>query len=233
MKKLLISALLVLVVGFVVAQDQQKNTSENKFGEFGENFKMGLGLFSDIWVNMPEDLETSWFNRGFSVNGMYNFQLGESSIHFGVGAELSSHNLYMKNTLNLTPATGEYKFSKIPSGRAYDYSKVNVTYVDVPFELRIISKIGIHVNPGFKVGYLISNGTKYKGTEVLEDYNAITVTQKVKNLPYFNSYRYGPTLRIGYKWINLTAYYQLSTLFEKGHGSSMAPVSVGIAVIPF
>ncbi len=235
MKKLIMSALLVFVVGFTFAQNQEETTSASKFGKFGENFKLGVGLFTDIWMNTPDGFEDQWYNRGVDVTGMYNHQLGQSNFHLGIGASLGMHNLYLNNSsLEIDESTGAYMFEEFEGERNYNTSKVNMTYVDVPVELRYKTDFGLHINPGFKVGYLINNSTKYKGTQVLDGYPDVTAINKQKNLPFFSEFRYGPTMRIGYKWINLTAYYQVSELFEKGYGpSSMAPLSLGISIMPF
>jgi len=52
----------------------------------------------------------------------------------------------------------------------------------------------------------------------------------IKNL---ESFTYGPTLRIGYKWFNVYGYYMISQIFTKNQGPDMYPISVGFVLMPF
>jgi len=51
----------------------------------------------------------------------------------------------------------------------------------------------------------------------------------IKNL---EQWTYGPTLRIGYRWFNVTASYMLSPVFTS-KGPQMYPISVGFVLMPF
>ena len=59
------------------------------------------------------------------------------------------------------------------------------------------------------------------------------VTQKTTDVRNLESIRFGPTLRIGYDWFNISAYYSLSKFFVKDKGPEMYPISVGITFTPF
>ncbi len=85
---------------------------------------------------------------------------------------------------------------------------------------------------GFKFGFLVRGHTKYKGDDYIDGTTQEVIIKK-KKLAFMEKNRYGFTGRIGYKWLNLWGYYQLSTLFEKGKGPEMYPISVGITIIPF
>lgn len=74
--------------------------------------------------------------------------------------------------------------------------------------------------------------SKYKGDDYLSANNDLVIYKK-KKINYLEKNRYGFTGRIGYKWLNLWGYYQLSTLFQKTKGPEMYPISIGITIIPF
>ncbi|MCK5337688.1 MAG: hypothetical protein KAJ50_02710, partial [Bacteroidales bacterium] len=61
----------------------------------------------------------------------------------------------------------------------------------------------------------------------------VNVKVKSKDVKQVETWRYGPTFRIGYKWFNLTVYYQLSKVFKVDKGPQLYPISIGLAVIPF
>lgn len=77
--------------------------------------------------------------------------------------------------------------------------------------------------------------TKYVGDEYQADLQPETsqVRIKYRNVKNLDRFAYGPTLRIGYKWFNLFGYYQLSTIFQKGKGPDIYPITVGFMIRPF
>ncbi|MFW5974790.1 MAG: hypothetical protein ACOCQ6_01140, partial [Bacteroidota bacterium] len=72
----------------------------------------------------------------------------------------------------------------------------------------------------------------YKGDN-FESAQGEKIKIKEKDLDNTNSLRYGPTIRLGYKWIDLFAYYSLTPAFEENKGPEMYPVSIGISVVKF
>lgn len=201
-----------------------------------KKISVGIGEFTDIWMNMPEGIKTRTINQGFTILGTYNLPFGKSNFSFAIGLELTVHNMYGKFFVN--SETDSTVFKKIPDSVLYKKSKMKVTYLEIPIEFRFKSKSKVTVALGFKGGILIESGTKYVGDGVLSTYN-YTVTQSektkiklsgIKNLEQFS---YGPTFRIGYSWINVNASYMLSTIFKKGKGPEMYPLSVGIILMPF
>lgn len=122
--------------------------------------------------------------------------------------------------------------AKTPGGKDIDYkkSKISLTYVDVPLELRFKTASGFRVSAGFKVGYLINAHTKYKGDD-LDDGSKTKI--KVSRLPNLQTWRFGPSFQIGYKWVNLMGFYSISTIFQENQGPAIYPVSLGLSLRPF
>jgi hypothetical protein len=221
MKKALLGIMLLALSSLMVNAQEESS----KYGKIGENLKFGFEFISDYWLDTPEDLDLTFINRGFNTNLTYNRQLGKSPVSLGFGAGISSSNLYCKNSvLEADSETGVWSFNKIGEDENLDLSKVNLTYLDIPLELRYRFDFGLHINAGFKFGYLISTTNK------IDDG---TTKVKYKDLANFEEWRYGPTFRLGYKWINLTAYYQLNDVFVKDMGPAMTPLTFGIAIIPY
>ena len=120
------------------------------------------------------------------------------------------------------------------------YIFVYLAYIEVPLEFRIKTEKQFRIAFGFKFGFLMNAHQKYKGNRFdfnTEDGTATTdevnVKEKQQDIKQVENWRYGPTFRIGYKWFNVTVYYQLSKVFKVDKGPAIYPISVGIAVIPF
>jgi hypothetical protein len=201
-------------------------------------FNIGVGVFTDIWQGQPDNMNTRTINQGAQVFGMYTYRVNESSFYLAGGLGMGMHNLY-SNTYIQDIKADTIVFSNIPDGVSYKKSKISLTYIDLPIEFRIKTNKGFRIALGFKVGYLINSHTKYKGQRFLvtDDDETISdgvnVTDKERDISKMELWRYGPTFRVGYKWFNVTAYYQLSKLFIPGKGPQLYPISIGVAVIPF
>ncbi len=203
-----------------------------------KRISIGVGLYTDIWMNMPEGTKARAINQGFNVFGTYNIPFGKSNMSFAIGLGLSAHNLYGNFLIDTTKNTTTVGFKKIPDGVNYKKSKLNVDYLELPLELRFKSKSKVTVAAGFKLGFLIGSFAKYVGDGNVNTYfYSLGSKEKtrikllgVKNLDQF---AYGPTFRIGFRWINVNAYYQLSSIFTKGKGPETYPISVGFVLMPF
>ncbi len=199
-----------------------------------KNFSFGFDFFSDIWQNVPESLELSTINRGVSLSGMYNYQFGKSNFSFAIGLGFTSHNMYTNSFVVTDTTEGKTYFKPINdslSNIEYKKSKVSVSYLEIPVEFRLKTTKKFRLALGFKLGYLIDKHYKYKGDDFQGGEGE--AIYKHNNIDYLEKYRYGPTFRIGYKFINLMAYYQISKLFKPDQGPDMYPISVGITIMPY
>lgn len=192
-----------------------------------KKISVGFELFTDLWLDSPADMKVRGINQGFSMFATYNFPLGETTHTFSLGTGLRSHNLYSNSTIADIYAD-EIEFTKIEHD--YDRSKLNVTYLDFPAEFRLRFQNSWKVGIGFKLGILMDSKTKYIGK--VED-GGPTVRMKLKKVNHMEQYTYGPTLRIGYKMINLFAYYQIPSIFQTDLGPEMAPFSIGLSFSSF
>lgn len=198
--------------------------------ETKRKFTFGLDVFSDIWQDKPNTLEDKTINPGVNIFGSYNYMVGESNVSFSPGIGLSVHNLLTDSWLRVNNDSAY--FEPIPDTLSYKKYKMTATYFDIPIELRFKSKSEFRVAVGFKFGFLLKAHTKYKGENYIEGTNDEVII-KTSKFNFVEKNHYGFTGRIGYKWLNVYCYYQLSTLFEKGNGPEMYPVSIGITAIPF
>lgn len=207
--------------------------------EAKKKISIGIGLFNDIWRDKPSDIKIRNINQGFNIFAMYNTPFGKSNFGFSIGLGVSAHNMYGKFVVDRID--GNTVFKPIPSSVSFKRSKVTLTYLELPVEFNYKSKSKISAGLGFKVGMLAGSNTKYVGTAdslvSTHQYTIHTTGEKIRfrtwGIKNLEQFVYGPTVRIGYRWINLTGYYMLSTIFNKTHGPGLYPISVGIVVMPF
>jgi hypothetical protein len=231
MRGAVILAILVAVLGFTFSGISQVVNEKTK-----KKISIGVGLYTDIMMDVPAGIKAWAINRGATIFGTYNVPFGKSDYSFAIGLGISSHNIFGNFIVNST-ADSTWLF-KIPDSISYKRSKITLVYAEIPLEFRFKSKSKVSVGIGFKAGLLVGSFTKYIGDGGFETENYTlkdTGKQRVKfwGIKNLEQFTYGPTLRIGYKWANLTGYYMLSHLFTKNRGPEMYPISVGFVLMPF
>ena len=231
MKRILLSIVGIFIIGSVFSQVVSESTIRK--------FNIGVGISADIWGGLPSDMKARTINQGAQVFGLYNYRVKESSIYLAGGIGIGMHNLYSDNIIDDVKADS-IVFTKISDDISYKKSKLSLAYIEIPLEFRIKTKKEFRIAFGFKFGYLVNSHVKYKGnriTAINEDgtmeTDEVNVKVKSKDVSQVESWRYGPTFRIGYKWFNVTVYYQISKVFKVDKGPQLYPISIGIAVIPF
>ncbi len=224
---LLIICLLILIP--VTGSSQIINEATKK------KLGIGIGLMTDIWMNMPEGVKTRTINQGFQIFATYNVFFGKSNFGFGIGAGFSAQNMY-GNFLVVSQPDSIY-LHPIHDSLDYRRSKITFPYLWLPVEFRFVSKSKVAVALGFRVGYMLPAHTKYVGEDYIGNnnvhYTADQLRMKLRGVQNLEKFAYGPTLRIGYKWFHLYGYYSLSTVFTKGKGPEIYPISVGFLLRPF
>jgi len=200
---------------------------------------VGADFYSDIWqyrvdgTFLPAGFRARTINQGANVFIMYNLQMGKSLHSFSVGLGIRSVNMYTNSRVEdikgdsivftLIPDIGVNKVD-------YKRTKINMTYLEIPVEFKFRWKSGFKFGVGFKGGYLIDSKEKYVGMR-----SATGPWEKVKqkDINYLQDFAFGATLRVGYKFISLFGYYQITEVFEVNRGPELYPISVGITITPF
>jgi len=238
MKKLFILSLLLIITA---ASFAQKPSAE----AIRKRFSLSTTLFNDFWMKVPDSISPRKINQGVDVYVTYNFPMDRAGhMFFFVGAGIGAHNFYSQALLgtgkynvynkqlpDATANPNESYFYNAPAGISIKKSKLSITYVDIPFGFQYKATNKVHATLGFKVGWALNDHTKYKGTDL--EGSGRTVKTKSASLPNIQSMHYGPFATVGYKWIGLTACYQISSVFQKDLGPQIYPISVGITLRPF
>ncbi len=208
----------------------QKQTGD----QFLKKFSSGVDVINDVVMDVPDGIKFRTINPGVNVYGLYAYPIGKSNFAFAIGAGLGMHNLHSNGILSDT--SGVSFFTKFPekdaNGQKIDYkkNKISLTYLDIPAELRFKSKSGIRFAVGVKVGLLINAHTKFKGDDPAD---GKSMKIKESSLPNFETWRFGPTMQLGYKWVNLTGFYSVTKVFKANEGPQIYPISIGISLRPY
>ncbi len=201
-----------------------------KPGEF-RKVSLGFDFFNDIWLKVPEGLDTKAFNRGVNVNLLINNHIGDSRFDFSFGGAVGVHNLYTDSWIT-APGDSSF-FVKIPDSLNSTKYKITLAYFDFPLEIRYRAKGNFRAYAGIKFGFLIDHHSKYKGLDPNPNGPDYNVTIKRDDVRFVNFWRYQAYARIGYKQFNLYGAISLDQIFKTSQGPEMYPVSVGISIMPF
>ncbi|UBM62881.1 PorT family protein [Candidatus Sulfidibacterium hydrothermale] len=227
MKRLpLILALIVLFSGIQYVQAQSSLTESAM-----KKVTIGLDIFTDVWVNAPTNVDIRAINPSANTYLTYNFVVGNSkNLTFGIGVGVGNHNMYSNDGVIENIKADTIRYVPVDSDVDMKRSKLSVTYLEFPMELRFKSPKGFKISLGFKLGYLIDSKEKYVGNTTA--YESTQVIKR-KRISQVNTFSYSPTFRLGYKSFNLFFSYSLGTVFRVDHGPQLHPMSIGITLTPF
>jgi hypothetical protein len=231
MKNIFMISLLLVLAATTFAQKPSAEAIRKRFS-------LGVTINNDFWQKVPSSVDTRIINQGADVYATYNFPMDRNNhMFFFAGAGIGCHNFYYKSNLTLN-TDNVTEFTAFPAKvNGHDITvkknKLALTYFDIPFGFTYKASNKIHGTLGFKVGWGLNNHTKYKGTDYSDETAGRTVRLKSAALPNMQSIHYGPYATIGYKWFGLTAYYQVTSIFQKDLGPQIYPISVGITLRPF
>ncbi len=223
MKKIIFSLLFLLPL-FVFPQEKSKVIGETTI----RRVSVGAEIYQDFWMNWPQGMNVRAINQGAGTFITYNVPIGKSPLSFALGAGIGWHNLYSNMTINNIKAD-TITFSRIPDTIDYRKSKLGLTYLDFPLELRYVAKNKVRFSVGVKLGYLLDAKTKFKGDDIYGN----EYTSKFKQVNNADRFRFGPVVRFGYNWFQIMGYYSVTKIFDKNFGPDMYPISVGVTFMPF
>lgn len=230
MKRHILLFTLISILAF--SANAQKPTAESIRKRLG----LGFGVFNDIWLNVPNDISPRKINQGADVFLNYAFPMDKKGhLSFFTGAGLGMHNFYHQALLGVTDGGVSYFYNALASVNnnkiTVKKSKLSITYFDIPFGFQYKASNKMHGTLGFKVGWSVNDHTKYKGSDLSG--NGLLSKEKTLNLRNIQNIHYGPYAVIGYKWVGLSAFYQISSVFEKDFGPQISPVSIGLVFKTF
>jgi hypothetical protein len=234
-KPLVLFALAICLSFFSFGQDTKADNGNKIIIKPSRDFVM-LNLTYDGWANVPDDVQVGGIGRGISLSLCYDFPIAKSHFSFAAGLGLNSNNIYFKDQVAImNTAADAIRFQNVDTidgDNYYKRSKLNTTYLEAPFELRFFANKenrnrGFKAALGMHVGLLVGAHTKVKhATPGMSE----VIVEKVNTRRYIQTWRFAPSLRVG--WGNFSVYgsYNISQLFNAGAGPEVFPYSIGICI---
>ena len=220
-------------------KEVMKRKKTKKFKPHYAGFEAGLNnyLAPDYSFTLPAEDQYMDLNTGkswnFNVNFIeYGLGLGTPYVGLVTGMGFEWSNYVFDNQITLRKDENGVIGEFVPEyASTITKSKMNTTYLTAPLLLEFQIPAGkkpVYLSAGVVGGVKLHSNTKIKYTENGNK-------QKVKDKGDYNLYplRYGATVRLGYRALNIYANYYLTPLFESGRGPELYPFSIGLCLIPF
>ena len=176
-------------------------------------------------------LRTKWFSRGVQIGFNWDFRIKGSRVSIAPGISYSCSNIYSRYTMQRTD-TGGTTFAPIRTYGTDTTAKINklvLQYLNIPIEIRIRSNVDKYGNCfkwviGIVGGVRVDSHTKFKIKQ-----GADTNVYIVRKDPDFNLFRVAPMFRFGYSFFNVTASYDVTSVFQATKGPKANAFALGIS----
>lgn len=195
-----------------------------------------IGVFTDMWSDLPSNMDTRTINRGVSIDYVQEFPLGASNFSVAAGLGFASHNLYSDNFYMRNFDNNRFDFMPIEDVEGdvdYSNNKLSLNYLNVPLEVRFRTRNTpktFRIHAGVKAGLLVNAHTKYVGESAPNDRDTKLKEGKLDNIETFMLGFHG---RIGYGRVNLNTFISLTDIFEGNNAQSSGFMSLGLSFIIF
>jgi hypothetical protein len=206
----------------------QDNTTKEVDSLYKED-QFYIGITYDLLGNKTNGFSQNGFSTGFHFGFINDIPLNEKrnvAIGVGLGVSINSFN---QNLLIDKNSAGSFKYSLLDGSSTYSKNRFYRNLIELPIEFRWRTSTPSEykfwrIYTGFKLGYIITSGTKFKGEPESIKHN---------NISDFNKFQYGVTLSAGYNTWNLYLYYGLNPIFTKdavlnGNSIDLNAIKVGL-----
>ncbi|MBL7717719.1 MAG: PorT family protein [Flavipsychrobacter sp.] len=232
-KRLALAMLIAILPAVASAQNVEKSKDTKKVVQKPSRDFVMLQLTYNGWQNKPDSINLEGFNRGINGYICYDFPIGKSShLSFAAGIGLSSSNYYFKNQRVVANDTGSAAVIRFHDTTGFKRSKMNVTYLQAPFELRYFGNkdnrnVGFKAAIGLQVGTLL--GSHAKNNYTIQGTN-VKALDKTSTKRFLNTWNFAATARVGWGNFSLFGSYNLTTLYKDLQGPPLTPYSFGICI---
>lgn len=164
----------------------------------------------------------------------YDFALSGNNIGMVTGLGLEFNNYRFTNNVSITKEDGVivpvyYDDADISVNR----SRLRTTYLTVPLLLEFQTNNPRHSRRVYFSAGVIGGLNIGSHTKIVYRDNSGKKRDKVKDDFYLSPFRYGISVRAGYRSLNLFANYYPVALFQENKGPELYPVSIGFSILGF
>ncbi|MGQ1947439.1 outer membrane beta-barrel protein [Geofilum sp. OHC36d9] len=210
-------------------------------GHWG-GFEMGLNNF---FYSAPFDNNLPPESVFMDLNGGKSIVVGINVLPYSIGLQKNGNNIGLVTGLGLTinnyRLDSPYLLSKDASGitvgtaadRPVKKNKITTTWLTVPLLLEAQFPASEMQHRAYISGGLYGGFKMGSHTKVVYDDNGGDKKDKSRKDINLNSFKYGATIRLGYRFVNLFATCDLSPMFQKNQGPEIYPWSVGLTLVGF
>jgi hypothetical protein len=223
-----------------VSDDMKTRMSKvRKFKGHWAGFEMGFNNYvnSDFSTSLDPSMGFMELRASKSLNVninflQYNLKLVGDKIGLVTGMGLEFNDYRFSNGSTIARDAGSVVEVDL-SALNLEKTKLSMSYLTVPLLLefqtpQISRNRRVHLSAGLIGGVKLGSHTKV----VYRD-SGKKNKDKVKDDFYLSPFRYGVTVRAGYRHLNLFANYYLTPLFENNKGPELYPFSIGLSLIGF
>ena len=217
------------------------NYWEDKFTGHWSGIYIGVNGFlnEDYSIYLPEDagfmdadllrstvlnLNLLQFSRGFQHN--------KNTIGLVTGIGLEIQTYFLDKNTNIEKGSTRIH----PVELFYDSnqkSKLSSVYLSIPLLVEFQVPVKTYGNRFYVSAGLVVNKRLTTHSKVKYRKNNKKEKLKTPDNFYMHDFRFSGMIRVGYRWINLFATYDIQPLFQDGKGPELYPFSVGIALFSF
>lgn len=229
--------------GLINIQDLEKDDYWNtKFEGHWSGIELGFNGFANANYSIYPESEQNFLNNDLFRSNILNInalqyakgiQQSRNNIGLVTGIGLSFQSYHLDNNTTITADENGKIHPSVLYFDSSQKSKLSSLYLDIPLLVEI--QIPIHhyanrlyLSAGFTGSKRLESHTKIK-------YRKNGKREKLKSPGDYaiKDYKVAATFRMGYRWANLFATYDLAPLFEDRSGPVLYPFSFGIRLISF
>ncbi|ASB49251.1 outer membrane beta-barrel protein [Alkalitalea saponilacus] len=215
------------------------HSPRNKFRGHWSGFDLGFNNFfsSSFDSSLPDDGYFMDLNNGKSVAVGLNF------FQYDIGLSSYSNNTGLVTGMGITwhnyRLDSDYVLTRLENGKTGYYiedelnirkNKLTTMFLTVPLLLEHQFPVADSGKPIFISGGVYGAFRLRSHTKLVYDGREKEKSRDNLNL---NSFKYGFTVRAGYRFIKLFATYDMTPLFQKDQGPELYPWSVGLTLVSF
>lgn len=224
-KKLLVFIFLLFLIQSIFGQKDISKSIDSLYKE--DQFYIGVTY--NLLNKKPNNFSQNGFSSGIHLGFIKDMPINKNrnvALGLGLGYSLNAFNQNLLiNKSNLEGAS----YSILENDKTFTKNTFSNHLVELPFEFRWRTSNAEkyefwRIYIGFKLSYLISSRSKYRG-----DLGHL----KFNNIDGFNNFQYGITLSTGYNTWNIFMYYGLNPIFSNdvrlnGNSIDMNVIKVGL-----
>lgn len=205
----------------------------------------GVDLGLNNFFSQPFDASLPQSSRFMDLNTGKSVVVGLNFFQQSIGLQKNNNKVGLVTGLGLTfnnyRLDSEYILGRDEEGntsytitdRDVKKNKLSTTFLTVPLLLEAHIPTGHSTKPLFISGGLYSGFKLRSHTKVVYYDDGGKEKEKSRADLNVNSFKYGATVRVGYRFVKLFATCDLSQLFQKDQGPELYPWSVGLTLINF